>query len=181
MKAGRAWLHPKEIPQSWEYQEADPYVEWAVHHAALSGVAAMGDILVSDAGGVRINPGFSFGRRHPDRGRLRQRRERAKSGGEIGRPRTLPAWYTCRRCGVLFKPRQATRKFCSTDCVGPAGNAAPPDAELVRRCGEMYAKGDPLDAIAKTLGVSKATVKRWRKMAGMAPRPAGGRPKAVTP
>ena len=142
----RRWLHPKDaITPAWEFYEADPYAEWAVHHARLTGAEAMGDILVSDAGGVRINPGFSFGRRHPDRGCLRLRRARPE-GATIGRQRTLPAWYTCRRCGVLFRPRQATRTYCSTECVGPAGNAAPPDAATCAaapRCSPAANRGPP--------------------------------------
>ena len=89
----RRWLHPKDaITPAWEFYEADPYAEWAVHHARLTGAEAMGDILVSDAGGVRINPGFSFGRRHPDRGCLRLRRARPE-GATIGRQRTLPGLF----------------------------------------------------------------------------------------
>jgi hypothetical protein len=125
--------------------------------------------------GIRVCPtcGLWF---RPDVWRPGKKHCSAPCYKPAGRPRTPAcADRPCAVCGAAFRPESPGASYCSPACFRSTGRfrAPPPPPDAVRRCGEMFAAGMRVADIAAALAVSMPTVKRWRRRAGVPPRPTG--------
>lgn len=82
----------------------------------------------------------------------------SKDHGKIHMP--VVKEKNCKGCGLLFKPKDNRRQYCSTLCSDEIYNRSKkPPEEILRSLIEKHS----ITAIAAQFGVSRTSVTRWKK------------------
>lgn len=120
-----------------------------------------------------------FAHRRTKKQALRQRYQRLTKAHYVRTtPRKEMGTVECARCKNVVPRYAAEQKYCSRLCASFAGAPAKPTEDKLQEVVRLYTLGKKVKEIAAALGVQPVTVKRWRRQAGIKPRPSG-RPKGV--